>query len=216
MKKVAGSQSLSQSKADRFAHLYALVVVQHRDKSGSEIYESLQVLLSHTKGKQYHCPPGDSSWSYFQKRMSQYMIDGGPTPSTRELYLTQGWFARAVVVFKVFESLSFCSTITLGKTQKCNESLHNMLCHNSPKSKHVGEKSLAASTGLAVLSFNDGSLSLESNRGVGAYDQSSHSDESFQTRPYSETGEGTSLQRDPQAAATTNGCTDSGSSNLEA
>ena len=68
-------------------------------------------------------------------------------------------FARAVEVFQVFGSLSFCRTITMGKTQNSNESLHNMLWHNSPKSKHVGQKSLTASTALAVLSFNDGSLS---------------------------------------------------------
>ena len=160
MKKVAGSQSLSQSKADRIAHLYALVVVQHRGKSASEIQDALQVLLSHTKEKHDHCPPGDNSWCYFQKRMSQYIIDGGPTPpSTRQPYLTPAEFARAVEVFKVFGSQSFCSTITLVKTQNSNESLHNMLWHNSPKSKHVGQKSLAASTALAVLSFNDGSLS---------------------------------------------------------
>ena len=34
-----------------------------------------------------------------------------------------------------------------------------MLWNNSPKNKHVGQKSLIASTALAVLSFNDGTLS---------------------------------------------------------
>ena len=34
-----------------------------------------------------------------------------------------------------------------------------MLWHNSPKSKHVDQRSLQASTALAVLSFNDGYLS---------------------------------------------------------
>ena len=47
----------------------------------------------------------------------------------------------------------------MGKTQNSNESLHNLIWHNSPKSKHVGQKSLSASTALAVLSFNDGSSS---------------------------------------------------------
>ena len=92
--------------------------------------------------------------------MAQCEIEGGLTPpTTRQPYLSPAEFARAVEVFKVFGSLSFCSTITLGKTQNSNESLHNMLWHNSPKSKHVGQKSVLASTALAVLSFNDGSLS---------------------------------------------------------
>ena len=159
MKKAAGLTSLSQSKADRIAHLYALVVVQHRGKSAAEIHDGLQVLLSHTKEVHDGCPPGETSWCYFQKRLAEHFTEGGPAPTTREPYLSPGEFARAVDVFKVFGSLSLCATITLGKTQNSNESLHNMLWHNSPKSKHVGQKSLSASTALAVLSFNDGSLS---------------------------------------------------------
>ena len=160
MKKISSSTNLPQSKAVRIAHLYALVVVQHRGKSASDIHQGLQVLLSHTKEVHDDCPPGDSSWCYFQKKIAQYEIEGGLTPpTTRQPYLSPAEFARTVEVFKVFGSLSFCSTITLGKTQNSNESLHNMLWHNSPKSKHVGQKSLVASTALAVLSFNDGSLS---------------------------------------------------------
>ena len=86
-------------------------------------------------------------------------IDGGAAPpTTREPYLTPAEYSRALDVFTVFGSLSFCNTITMGKTQNSNESLHNMLWHNSPKSKHVGQKSLSASTALAVLSFKDGSM----------------------------------------------------------
>ena len=170
----------------------ALVVLPHRGKSASEIQVALQVLLSHTKEKHDHCPPGDSSWCYFQKRMAQYIIDGGSTPpSTREPYLTPAEFARAVEVLKVFESLSFCSSITLGKTENSNESLHNMLWHNSPKSKHVGQKSLAASTGLSVLSFNDGSLPYSRVMEKLGITISHHTLMSFQARPYSEPGKGT-------------------------
>ena len=160
MKKITGASGLSQSKADRIAHLYALVVVQHRGQSASDIRDGLQVLLSHTKEDHAHCPLGEGSWCYFQKKLALYDSDtGSAPPTTRQPYLSPAEFARAVEVFKVFGSLSFCNTITLGKTQNANESLHNMLWHNSPKSKHVGQKSLSASTALAVLSFNDGSLS---------------------------------------------------------
>ena len=160
MKKSPGVTSLSQTKADRIAHLYALVVVQHRGQSASDIRDGLQVLLSHTKECHDQCPPGEDSWCYFQKKVALYDIDNTEAPpTTRQPYLSPPEFARAVDVFKVFGSLNFCSTITLGKTQNSNESLHNMLWHNSPKSKRVGQKSLAASTALAVLSFNDGSLS---------------------------------------------------------
>ena len=159
MKKATGSTSLPQRKADRISHLYALVIVQNRGKSAAEIRDALQVLLSHTEELHDHCPPGDTSWCYFQKRKAIHHCEGGPIPTCREPYLTPAEYTRAVEVFATFGSLSFCSTVTLGKTQNSNESLHNMLWHNSPKSKHIGTKSLVASTALAVLSFNDGSLS---------------------------------------------------------
>ena len=60
-----------------------------------------------------------------------------PVPKARDPYLSPNEYERAVEVFKVFASLNFCVTITLGKTQNTNESLHNMLRHNSPKSKHI-------------------------------------------------------------------------------
>ena len=160
MKKATGLTRLSQGKADRIAHLYALVVVQHRGHTASEIRDGLQLLLSHTKEVHDHCLIGEGSWCYFQRKVVIYDSDGANSPpKTRQPYLSPAEFERAVEVFKLFGSLSFCSTITMGKTQNSNESLHNMLWHNSPKSKHVGQKSLVASTALAVLSFNDGSLS---------------------------------------------------------
>ena len=67
-------------------------------------------------------------------------------------------YQRAREVFDLFASLEFCGSITLGKTQNSNESLHSMIWHHAPKAKRVGQKSLIASTAMAVLSFNDGSL----------------------------------------------------------
>ena len=37
-----------------------------------------------------------------------------------------------------------------------------IIWHNSPKTKHVGQKSIDASTALAVCTFNDGELALAS------------------------------------------------------
>ena len=48
--------SLPQGKAERIAHLYALVVVHNRGKSAAEIHAGLQVLLSHTKEDHDGCP----------------------------------------------------------------------------------------------------------------------------------------------------------------
>ena len=127
MKKCSGSTSLFQCKADRIEHLYALVVIQHLGQAASEIRDGIQVLLSHTKEVHEHCPLGGDSWCYFPKKVALYESEGGHSPpTTREPYQPTAKFARAVQVFKLFGSLSFCSTITLGKTQNSNESLYNI------------------------------------------------------------------------------------------
>ena len=159
-KKTKTFKGLPEAKADRIAHLYALVIVQHRGESAQDIQEALQTLLRHTEEKHDTCPVGSSSWCYFQKLVAKHVEDcDNPYPNTRAPLLNNSEFQRTVEVFAIFASLDFCETIKLGKTQNSNESLHNMLWHNAPKSKKVGHKSLVASTALAVLSFNEGSLS---------------------------------------------------------
>ena len=153
-------RGLRDAKADRIAHMYALVIVQHRGESPKELHDALQVFLGHIEEKHAACPIGPHSWCYFQKQKAQHLEDSSiPFPSIRSPYLSTAELKRNVNVFAVFASLDFCQTITLGKTQNSNESLHNTLWHNAPKSKRVGHKSLKISTALAVLSFNEASMS---------------------------------------------------------
>ena len=50
----------------------------------------------------------------------------------------------------------------MGQTQNSNESLHSMIWDNSPKTKHVGQRSIEASTALTVCTCNDGEIALAS------------------------------------------------------
>ena len=158
-KKTSGSKCLSEPKAVRIAHLYALVVVQNRGKSGEEIQNGLQTLLSHSEEHHETCPQGSSSWCYFQTKLALYAANSSlPQPIPRQPYLTESDITRTKATFETFAKLSLCQCLTLGKTQNPNESLHNMLWHNAPKAKRVGHKSLQCCTALAVLSFNNGSM----------------------------------------------------------
>ena len=49
MKKSKGVTQLPERKADRIAHLYALVVVQRRGQSAADIRDGLYILLKHTR-----------------------------------------------------------------------------------------------------------------------------------------------------------------------
>ena len=147
------SKGITEGKAKRIADLYALVVVQNKGKSPSAIRDALNILLDHTRELHDNCPGGESSWCYFRKQEARYLDDNSlPAPYTRSPYLTPNEFKGAREVFCVFASLDFCSSITLGKTQNSNESLHSMIRHHSPETKRVGQKSLIASTAMAVIS----------------------------------------------------------------
>ena len=152
-------KGLPNGKAKWIDHLYALAVVQNRGKEAAAIRDALNILLEHTREEHDNCPAGESSWCYYQKQVAICLKDNSsPAPHTRSPYLTVNEYKRAREVFDLFASLEFCGSITLGKTQNSNESLHSMIWHHSPKAKRVGQKSLIASTAMAVLSFNDGSL----------------------------------------------------------
>ena len=152
-------KGLAEGKAKRIAHLYALVDFQNRGKEAAAIRDALKILLEHTREVYDNCPAGESTWCYYQKQVAICLKDKSlPAPYTRSPYLTANEHKRAIEVFDLFASLEFCGSITLGKTQNSNESLHSMIWHHSPKAKRVGQKSLIASTAMAVLSFNDGSL----------------------------------------------------------
>ena len=140
-------KGLPDGNARRIAHLYALVVVQNRGKEAAAIRDALNILLEHTREEHDNCPAGESSSCYYQKQVARCFKDDF-LPAHQ----------RAREVFDLFASFQFCGSITLGKTQNSNKSLHSMIWHHSPKAKRVRQKSLIASTVMAVLSFNDGSL----------------------------------------------------------
>lgn len=122
---------------------------------------ALQTLLSHIEESHALCPQGTSSWCYLQVQIAQHEKDPLiPVPVPREPYLTESEMERVRETFEIFSSLSLCECLTLGKTQNPNESLHNMLWHNAPKPKRLGQRSVQACAALAVLSFNHGTLSL--------------------------------------------------------
>ena len=101
------SKGLPETKADRIAHLYALVIVQHKGETALEIQEALHILLRHTQEKHNTCPGGSSSWCYFQKLIAHLEESTIPYPKTRAPFLTDTEFQRTVEVFAVYASLAF-------------------------------------------------------------------------------------------------------------
>ena len=152
---------LPLAKVERVSQLFALVVVQNRGRSPTEIQTALLNLLEHLIDNHDKCPYSTESWCYLQKRLAEYAEDSSiGLPPLRKPYLTHGEYRRAKEVFDAFASLTMCGALTMGKTQNANESLHSVIWHNSPKGKYVGQLSMEASTSMAVSTFNDGDMAL--------------------------------------------------------
>ena len=156
------SKKLGPTKTQRVGHLYALVIVQNRGKTPVEMVRS-DGLLDHLTEKHEGGPFSTESWCYIRKNQAQIADDEQTVPvPLRESYLNRAEFERINDVFKKFASLAMCATLTLGKTQNANESLHSVLWHNAPKPNRVRQKSLQAAACLAIAALNDGSLTLGS------------------------------------------------------
>ena len=160
MKKGKGFTSLYQGKAERIAHLYALVIVQNRRKSTSEIHDGLQVLMAHKKEEHHRCPPGETSWCHYPKRLANYDVDEEAAPPTnREHYLIPGEYARAQWMYSRSLGPSHFAARSPWARHRMRMKVFIICCGiTRPNPKHVGQKCLSASTALAVISSNDGSL----------------------------------------------------------
>ena len=155
------SPAIAKSKVERIGQLYALVVVLNRGKSATEIQLTLHNLLDHLAEKHANCPSASTSWCYYGRALAERELKPEVSlPKLRQPYLSVPEIARANEVFSLFASEAMCSSLTMGKTQNSNEALHSVVWHNSPKAKHVGQKSIHCSTALAVSSFNEGSLCI--------------------------------------------------------
>ena len=156
--------AIGYTKAERIGQLDSLVVVQNRGKSPNTIQIALWNLLDHLIEKHDNCPQTLDSWCYYKRGLAENQEDDAiPIPFIRQPYiLLIQRFSHAHEVFQTFASDSMCSAVTMGMTQNSNESLHSIIWHNSPKTKYMGQKSLEASTSLAVSSFNEGNMALAS------------------------------------------------------
>ena len=89
-KKTKLFKGLPEAKAYRIAHLYALVIVQHRGETALEIHDALQLLLRHTEEKHDSCPPGPTSWCYYQKLVAIHLENYHASPSNQSSISNSG------------------------------------------------------------------------------------------------------------------------------
>ena len=162
-KKSKSFPKLTASKVERVGQLFALVVVQNTCRSPSEIHLALLTVLEHLVERHENSPFSLDLRFYFQKTRAQnaeYPLIA--SPSLRQPYLTAPEYSHAKEIFDIFASISMRSALTMDQKKNANESLHLIIRHNSPKTKYLGQKSIVASTDIAVTTFHVGYLAIAS------------------------------------------------------
>ena len=162
-KKSISFYKISASKVERVGQLYALVVSQNKGKTSEQIQTALWNLPEHLVENRVNCPFATDSWCYYQAALAANSNDPSfQIPPLRAAYLNDSEYGRAKKFFSTFASLSMCGALNMGQTRNTNEYLHSIIWHNSPKAKYVEQKSIEASTALAVSTFNGGAMALAS------------------------------------------------------
>ena len=77
---VITSNQIAPTKTERVGHLYALVIVQNRGKTPTEIQHALYVLLDHLIEKHDGCPYSTESWCYLRNNQAQIAEDEDTVP----------------------------------------------------------------------------------------------------------------------------------------
>ena len=144
---------LPEWKADYIASNYSTVILQNRGTTPDKLSRSLRLLLDHAAGDHSGCPTGENSWCRWNRPFSS------ATPATLTTF-TAIDIQKVQEAFNIYATTEFCSHLTLGLTQNANESLHNMIWSLCSKNKYVSPQSIRISTAIAVVTFNEGELSL--------------------------------------------------------
>ena len=153
--------SLEEHKADRVAHLFAVVVGQHVGKPPEEMSNALWRMLGHISENHDECPPGPNSYCLYQKHLYRHENDPtAPAPKKRRCYFTDIDLEKIREEFKTYASVDVCNHLTLGATQNVNESLHSCIWSSCLKTKYTSPTCVAISVALSVLCFNEGQSAL--------------------------------------------------------
>ena len=153
--------ALEEHKADRVAHLFAVVVGQHVGKPPEEMSQALWRMLGHISENHDECPLGPKSYCLYQKHLYRHQMDpSAPAPKQRRCYFTDIDLEKIHEEFHTYASADVCSHLTLGATQNINESLHSCIWSSCLKTKYTSPTCVAISVALSVLCFNEGQSAL--------------------------------------------------------
>ena len=103
--------------------------------------------------KHVHCPPGESSWCFWQRALAKSVPLGGhkdhetlPTEIGKKL----------VPIFNRLSEVGLLKRCARGSTQNANESMHSILWKFCTKNTFCGKKTIETGVALAISQFSMG------------------------------------------------------------
>eukprot|EP00795_Rhopilema_esculentum_P017497 gene17497-9115_t len=154
---VSGKGKLTQEKMLKIQNYYGRAIKNHAGDIPL-LKKRIMAILLHLSStddlpKHAHCPPGSSSWCFWQRALAKEETPG--KHSEHETLPTEVG-KKLVPIFQRLSDDSLLKRCVRNKTQNPNESLHNIIWRLCPKTTFVGRKTLETAVMLAICQFTMG------------------------------------------------------------
>ena len=116
---------------------------------GKELYMS----STDQDQKHVHCPPGESSWCFWQRALAKSVPLGGHKDHET---LSTEIGKKLVPIFNRLSEVGLLKRCARGSTQNANESMHSILWKFCPKNTFCGKKNIETGVALALSQFSMG------------------------------------------------------------
>ena len=155
---ISGKGKLTEMKIKKIQNYYGRAIKEYSgdiDMLKRRIMAILLHLSSTDKSpKHAHCPPGESSWCFWQRSLAK---DQTPGPHKDHECLSPEVGKKLVPVFQRLSETDLLRRCAHNRTQNPNESFHNLIWKICPKTTFVGRRTIVTAVALAACQFSMGS-----------------------------------------------------------
>ena len=157
---ISGKGKLTQEKVNKIQNYYGRAI---KDNVGDipllkkRIFAILLHLSSSDKNpKHVHCPPGETSWCFWQRAIAKSETPGSHADHET---LPSDVGRKLVPIFQRLSEENLLKRCACSATQNANESLHNLIWKQCPKTTFCGRKTVETAVALALCQFSMGATS---------------------------------------------------------
>ncbi|KAJ4440566.1 hypothetical protein ANN_08711 [Periplaneta americana] len=151
--------TLKSTTIKKLTKYYQNAIIKNKGDTNamkSAIYATLLHSIS-TDSKPQHnkCPPGKSSWCFYQQAMAK---GTQPPPHAENVGtpLKEAYLSKIMPIYQRLATTALLERCVSGRTQNANESLHSMIWQKCPKEGFGSRRRVEIAVAQAVCDFNVG------------------------------------------------------------